>query len=115
MSKNKKIAVCGLVCSECKIYNAPNDPEIAEELVNIFKGQWENVKMEDFHCNGCRDAENCWSDDCWIRNCCIKDKNLNFCYECHDFPCDKLKAWAMEDESYSKALQTLHDMKESQP
>ncbi len=111
MSKNKIIAVCGLICGDCKIFKAPMDLEIAKELVEIFNGKWENVKIEDFHCNGCRDVANCWSPECWIRECCVNDKNLNYCYECHEFPCDKLKEWAIQDESYTKALQNLQNMK----
>jgi len=111
MSKNNIIAVCGLVCSDCKIYNAPNNPEIAKDLVKLFEGQWENVKMEDFHCNGCRDAENCWSEDCWIRDCCVRDKRLDYCFECQVFPCKKLKEWANQNFKYKEALSNLKKMK----
>jgi hypothetical protein len=104
-------AVCGLECNKCKIYNAPKNPEIAKELVKIFDGRWENVGVEDFHCNGCRDVENCWTEDCWIRDCCVKEKMLNYCYECQDFPCNKLKNWADENEGYAIALQNLKEMK----
>ena len=31
-----------------------------------------------------------WSPDCWILECCVDKKKLEFCYECEDFPCDKL-------------------------
>ncbi|MFX1315361.1 MAG: hypothetical protein ACFE9T_05820 [Promethearchaeota archaeon] len=64
MSKENNIVVCGIVCSDCRIYKAPSNPEIAGELVKYFEGQWENVKMEDFHFNGCRDLTNCWNSDC---------------------------------------------------
>lgn len=30
------ISVCGLNCGECEIYNAPKNPEIAEQLVKRF-------------------------------------------------------------------------------
>ena len=111
MNEEKLIAVCGLVCSDCKMFKATHDPEIAKDLVNYFKGQWENVKMEDFHCNGCRDAENCWTDDCWIRDCCITDKKLDYCYECQVFPCEKLKEWTNKDLRYKVALNNLKEMK----
>ncbi len=111
MSREKIIAVCGLVCSDCKIYKAPNNPEIAKELVTHFEGQWENVSMEDFHCNGCIDVLNCWSSDCWIRDCCLKDKNLDFCYQCQEFPCEKLEEWAKKGNEYKKALHNLKRMR----
>jgi len=111
LTEEKIIAVCGLVCSDCKILNAPHNPEIAKELETYFEGQWENVKMEDFHCNGCRNAEDCWSDDCWIRDCCVLDKKLNYCYECQEFPCDKLKKRGKKNEGYKAALNNLKEMK----
>jgi len=111
MNREKLIAVCGLVCSDCKIHKAPNNPELAKELVKYFEGQWENVKMDDFHCNGCRDLANCWNSDCWIRECCIKDKKLEYCYQCRDFPCDQLEEWAKENERYRNTLENLRKMK----
>jgi len=106
------IGVCGLICSECRIYNAPNDPEIAKELVDHFNGMWENVKPEDFHCSGCRGNINeTWSPDCWIRKCCIEKRSLDYCYECQEFPCHKLQGWSMEDKGYKEALERLKELK----
>jgi hypothetical protein len=111
LNEEKIVAVCGLICSDCKIYNAPKNPAIAKELVEYFEGRWENVKMEDFHCNGCRDEEDCWSEECWIRDCCVNDNNLNYCYECQKFPCEKLNGWASENKKYTDALDNLNEMK----
>lgn len=111
MNKGKIIAVCGLICSDCKIYKAPNNPEIAKELVAYFEGQWENVKMEDFHCNGCRDALDCWSTDCWIRDCCTIEKSLDFCFQCQEFACEKLDEWAKNGNEYKRALDNLKRMR----
>ncbi|MCK4237614.1 MAG: DUF3795 domain-containing protein [Candidatus Lokiarchaeota archaeon] len=110
--KQQKIAVCGLDCGNCDIYNASNNPEIAHQLVKQFDGAWEDVKAEDFHCNGCRgDITKCWTLDCWIRECCVNNKNLEYCYECQEFPCIKLKKWANKSERYGNALNQLKKMK----
>ncbi|UCC19660.1 MAG: DUF3795 domain-containing protein [Promethearchaeota archaeon] len=105
------IGVCGLICSNCKIYSAPNNPIIAGRLVEHFQGMWENVKAEDFHCGTCRgDLSENWSPDCWIRKCCISEKRLKYCSECSDFPCSKLKDWTKENKGYEEALERLKKM-----
>lgn len=38
-------------------------------------------------CKGCGTESR---SDCEIRKCCINDKELLFCTECDEFPCDKL-------------------------
>ncbi len=107
------IGVCGVICSECKIYKAPNNPKIANELVDQFNGMWENVKPEDFHCGSCRgDESEIWSPDCWIRKCCVGEKNLYFCFECQEFPCQKLEDWSKEDKGYKEALERLKELKQ---
>lgn len=87
MTTERTMAVCGLICSICPIHLAPENPKIAEQLVEDFKGRWENVKPEDFRCKGCwGEDDEIWSPDCEIRKC-YKGKNLNYCYECNEFPC----------------------------
>ena len=115
IDKNSKlIAVCGLNCGECEIYLAPNNHEIAKRLVKRFDGMWEDVKVTDFHCNTCRgDLTKCWTEECWIRNCCVINKKLEFCYECKEFPYIKLIEWSKQSENYAKALQNLKNMKKN--
>ena len=41
-------------------------------------------------CKGCRFGGGwSWWGDCPVRDCCIQ-KGVNFCYQCEDFPCEKL-------------------------
>ena len=112
MTADRTMAACGLMCSTCNIHLAPKHPEIALKLVESFNGMWENVKPEDFSCLGCwGEDDEMWSPDCGIRKCCIKDKNLQYCYECQEFPCEKLKNWANKNETYMSALSNLKEMK----
>ncbi|MFX1325974.1 MAG: DUF3795 domain-containing protein [Promethearchaeota archaeon] len=114
MSENRIMAACGLICNTCPIHNAPNNPEVAQRLAEDFKGQWENVKPEDFRCEGCwGEDEEIWSPDCEIRKCCIKEKKLKYCYECNVFPCDILKNWAKQNEGYMEGLNKLKEIKKT--
>jgi len=113
-NNSKLIAVCGLNCGECEIYLAPNNHEIAKRLVKRFDGMWEDVKVTDFHCSTCRgDQAMNWTEECWIRDCCVINKKLVFCYECKEFPCIKLIEWSKQSENYAKALQNLKNMKKN--
>ena len=105
------IAYCGLNCAECNIYLATSDSEIANKLVEAFQGKWENVKVDDFHCGTCRNViKDCWTEECWIRDCSHK-KKVEYCYECVEFPCSKLKDWSGTNRRYKDALNNLKAMK----
>ena len=105
------MAAWGLLCNICHIHLAPEYPEIAQKLVEGFKGMWVNVKPEDFSCEGCwGEDDEMWSPDCEIRKC-SKDKNWNYCNECYEFPCQKLKDWSKKERSYEEALERLKNIK----
>ncbi len=81
VSFKKIISVCGLDCTQCKIYLASYNPGPVNKLVRTFNIMWDNVKLGDFHCSTCRgEIADCWTKECWIRNCCVNDKKLEFCY-----------------------------------
>ena len=107
------MGVCGIDCSRCQIYLAPKKPKLALKLAKAFDKMWDNVKPEDFHCSTCRgEFSECWTNECWIRSCCVDDKNLDFCYQCQDFPCKGLEEWANKNKRYMRALITLKNMKD---
>jgi hypothetical protein len=108
------MGVCGIDCSRCQIYLAPKKPKLALKLAKAFDKMWDNVKPEDFHCSTCRgELSECWTKECWIRSCCVDDKNLDFCYQCQDFPCKGLEEWANKNKRYMRALITLKNMKDN--
>lgn len=48
------------------------------------------LASQDTPCKGCRFGGGwSWWGDCPVRDCCI-EKGVNFCYQCQDFPCEKL-------------------------
>ena len=106
-------AACGLNCAECDIFQAADDLEIAQRIVDWFsREQGIRLKPEDVRCEGCKGSrEKHWSPDCWILQCCVDDKALEFCCECEDFPCAKLDEWARGSKRYGDALERLKRMK----
>lgn len=111
--ENQMIAVCGLDCGGCDIRLATNDPKVAQQIVDWFKKERnEEVKIKDVRCLGCRgDRTRHWSADCWILQCCVDTKGLEFCYECDEFPCEKLEQWAKTGKGYEAALNRLKEMR----
>jgi len=119
------IAACGLDCESCSIRRFPFDEGAAAECVPWFREMgWLNAsegKAEALErgmtCRGCKgDRSVHWSVDddgrvdCWILECCVDGKGLEFCSDCGDFPCEKLQAWSKENESYAKAFARLQSM-----
>jgi len=113
---------CGLDCDPCSIRKVPIDSEAAKEAIDWYKemgwlkkeeGIKEAIKRK-MYCKGCRsDRKDVhWSPDCSILQCCVYEKNFEFCYECDDFPCNRLEEWAKESGFHQKALEKLKHLKE---
>jgi len=112
-AKNDMIAVCGLDCGKCEILEASTNGELAKKISDWFKKERNtDVKVEDIYCQGCKgDKNKHWSPDCWILQCCVDEKGLEFCSECEDFVCEKLTEWAKGNERYENALNRLKQMR----
>lgn len=106
------IAACGLICHGCDMMEATTNPTLAQKIADWFKRELnEDVKAEQIHCAGCSgDREVHWSPDCWILLCCVDQKGLDHCYQCGEFPCDRLEEWAGENDRYGEALERLRTM-----
>ncbi len=93
-------APCGLDCFNCQFYLAKTDQEAlmkVEELSKQF-----NIPVATMLCNGCRnhdgriplqkhifgEAHRCVAYEC------SKSRNLDFCGDCEEFPCDTLHPYA---------------------
>jgi hypothetical protein len=109
------VAACGLDCKECDILRATDSPELAHSIADWFKErEAPEIRPQDIHCLGCKgDRAQHWSANCWILECCVDKKGLQFCYQCQGFPCDRPKEWAKEDKRYEEALGRLKGMKRS--
>ncbi len=105
-------AVCGLDCTECAVYQAPHNPRIAGELAEHFRAHGHpDATPEWFHCDGCRgERSRCWSDTCWIWQCCVGEHGLESCAQCVGFPCARLEEWGAKSGRYTAALDRLRSM-----
>ncbi len=119
-----KTAACGIDCSECASYKvtANQDLDAAELIVDWYRERgWigenegaEAVLKKAPLCNGC------WGDNddsffkcgCHMLKCC-KEKQLNHCGECSDFPCEQYNEFASGHETYQKAMERLLSLREA--
>ena len=104
----ERLAPCGLNCGKCVAYAKGEirfHSEKLKDLLGSFDGYAERFKrfrpvfehypafkalLEHFtkaECRGCR------AGDCTYPNCgvaaCYKDKGVDFCFQCDEFPCAK--------------------------
>jgi len=105
------VAICGLNCAKCDMFEASHGNEkLMEEIVEWFrKERNESVKPEQIRCEGCRgplDAH--WSSDCKMM-LCAKEKGHRYCFQCDDFPCKILTDFASDGMSHHR--QTVENLK----
>ena len=85
--KRKLSAPCGLDCFNCELY----EKNITEEMRMKFAKK-SKQDPKDVACRGCRIENGC---KYLGRSCetlqCVKDKELEFCFECEQFPCIMLQ------------------------
>jgi hypothetical protein len=86
-------APCGLPCFNCPLYKANFDEALKKKVSQSL-----NVSEDKVVCKGCRNEDGTiayldMTEPCFVYRC-IHQKNLNFCYECDDFPCDYLHPYA---------------------
>lgn len=95
---NKKdlLAPCGLYCGVCRIYQAykDNDLEFKKEILPTLNDF--GVKtVDDIACTGCLSDGIVFH---FCRSCpikdCIKNKELEGCYKCDEFPCKIINGWS---------------------
>lgn len=81
------VAVCGLFCPSCTIFIASNeDPERLKRM-----SEMRNHTIEDIRCEGCRaEVRTGFCRTCKMSTC-AKEKGIDFCGECSEYPCEELK------------------------
>ncbi|UCC16670.1 MAG: DUF3795 domain-containing protein [Dehalococcoidales bacterium] len=92
----KMTAPCGLDCFNCIYYLANESEEARQQLERDTR--LNGIPVELMLCQGCRNQKGVLdshkhffnrSGPCYVYKC-TSEKNINFCYECADFPCDHL-------------------------
>jgi hypothetical protein len=109
------ISVCGLNCARCDIYMAGHgDTKLRGEILDWFKKERnEPLEPEKIKCDGCRGSLNThWSSDCEMM-LCAKKNELQYCFQCKDFPCKTVNKFSSDDVSHhKKTIENSKRMKE---
>ena len=94
-------AVCGIDCFNCELYYTNIDNffgTMSEERKNAFVSR--GFTKEKLLCKGCRISGCTMIPDKCDTLECVKTKNIDFCFDCDDFPCSKLQPLAEGAERY---------------
>ena len=112
------LAACGMDCSQCPIRKAANDSEFAEKLAEDWRRSGHpKASAGWFRCQGCHGPEPLiWTDDCGIRQCCVKDRDLKNCSQCGAFPCGRIVAFENDgNPNHRAAINRLREVRKSNP
>ena len=123
----KALGPCGLNCEKCFAHEDGDIRKYSLKLIEklgdfaLYAKRFESLldapifkKYPDFrimleylaseNCKGCR-KENCkLFKDCEVRNC-HQQKNIDFCFQCNDYPCNKTNF----DSALNKRWTKLND------
>ncbi|UCE29238.1 MAG: DUF3795 domain-containing protein [Candidatus Bathyarchaeota archaeon] len=96
-TRNKMVAVCGLICNDCKAFIATqkNDDRLREKVVREWSTDEDPLRLEDVDCDGCIAGKRLHSFClvCEVRKCGL-GRNIENCAYCDEFPCGRLeKLW----------------------
>lgn len=86
MANEKPIAPCGIDCFNCEVYKENITTDVKKRLAAVM-----NISEDQVSCNGCRAQNGCrlhWGK-CDTLDC-VKKHNVNYCFECNEFPCEML-------------------------
>lgn len=102
----RRDSFCGLYCGACEALLATRRDEV-EDLARRL-----DLEVEDLRCGGCiSDVISKWCRDCHIRECALS-REVDYCFECPDHPCDDLLSFAADRHSHhSVVLVNLEGMK----
>lgn len=93
--KKELLAPCGLYCGVCRIYKAhkDNDMEFKREILHTLNSYGAKT-VNDIACTGClsNDVVFPFCRTCSVKDC-IKNKEIEGCYQCDEFPCKIITTW----------------------
>ena len=86
-------APCGLDCFNCPMHKAVTNEQIREQISKAM-----GIPPDKAQCPGCRQEKGTigflsMTEPCNVYRC-TDEKNIDFCHECKDFPCDHLHPYA---------------------
>lgn len=87
--KEKIVAPCGIDCFNCEMYEDNVTDEFQTRLSEITK-----IPKEKITCKGCTEGNICLLLEMQGKSCktldCVKQKGVDYCFNCSDFPCKYL-------------------------
>jgi hypothetical protein len=86
----KMIGYCGYNCHLCAARS--DDPQIRQKLVDGWKRIFghQHYTAENVLCDGCKSDGKVADKQCKARPC-AREKGYEFCAQCDEFPCDKVR------------------------
>jgi hypothetical protein len=93
MDYQQMTSPCGLDCFNCPAFLANEDMNIRKSISESL-----HLPLEEARCKGCRNAKGTISflgdnKPCAVFRC-TSEKDITYCHECSDFPCDHLHPYA---------------------
>lgn len=99
----KIVAPCGIDCFNCELYEENLNEEFITGLSERIK-----VPKELLTCKGCSEGNICTLLKLRGKNCktldCVKEKGVNYCFECDTFPCEYLMPLADGAEKFPQNI-----------
>jgi len=95
VERENLVGICGLYCGDCPYYLAGRLGD-EEQLAALSRKS--GLPIEDIQCDGClservfRDCRECRHG---FRTCAAQHE-VTWCFQCGDFPCDRLRAFSTE-------------------
>ncbi len=88
------VGTCGLDCGICELYQTRDNPQLLERMVQS------GIPREKLPCPGCRSVHGLCPvvDGTCETYSCTMNAGVEFCFECADFPCNKLQPSAHRAE-----------------
>ena len=87
---DEMVGYCGYRCSVCAARSP--DPAVRQKLVDGWKKIFghQNYTADNVFCEGCKSGGKIADKSCKARPC-AKEKGVDFCADCTEFPCDKVR------------------------
>jgi len=92
---------CGLNCGACPIglANETNNTDAIEQMAK----DWE-AEISDLKCSGCKtELTAIFCTSCAMR-ICAREKQLEFCYQCDEYPCEKITEFRNDKAPHHSAV-----------
>ncbi len=97
--KKKIIAPCGIDCFNCELFEDNVTVETQNRISSLT-----GIPGNKISCLGCSNGNSCLFLRFQSKQCetlkCVNEKNVTFCFECNNFPCELLMPLANGADKY---------------